>query len=153
MRTTAALYLCMIPLSLTIGGCSTPASEQVAAAAAVPLTNTSWRLLQLGERVVDNPAGPAAVNLQLDAQNPRVTGFAGCNRMFGGYSLNGDELKFDDLGATKMACAEGSRMKLEQDYFDMLANVASWKISGSSLQLLDSGGASLAMFAADAPTP
>ena len=147
------------PLALTIllaaAGCSTriggPVSEQVAGAASVPLTETQWRLTQLGERVIDNPAGDAAVILTLQAQNPRLVGFAGCNRMFGGYSLNGNALKFDQIGATKMACVDAARMQLEQDFFDALNGVAGWKITGNSLQLVDSGGAALATFTADAP--
>ena len=137
----------------TIAGCSAPPAipERVADAAAAPLVNTHWRLTQLGERVIDNPPGAAAVGLQLQPQNPRVTGFAGCNRIFGGYLLNGEQLKFDEIGATKMACLDQSRMQLEQEYFQMLSLVASWKISGSSLQLQDAGGAMLATFSAGAP--
>jgi heat shock protein HslJ len=77
--------------------------------------------------------------------NPRVrlTGFGGCNRMFGGYSLDGDQLKFDQIGATKMACLDPSRMRLEQSYFDMLSRVARWKITDNRLALLDTAGATL----------
>jgi heat shock protein HslJ len=69
--------------------------------------------------------------------------------MFGGYLLNGDQLKFDQIGATKMACLDESRMKLEQDYFQALSQVAGWKITDSSLELLDAGGATLTTFVAD----
>ena len=139
-------------LASSLAGCaSPPASEHVRAAAAVPLVNTHWRLTNLGERVIDNPDGAAAVGLQLQPQNMRLTGFAGCNRMFGGYLLNADELKFDQIGATKMACLDESRMKLEQEYFTMLSAVARWKITGSTLELVDSGGTTVATFAAAAP--
>jgi copper homeostasis protein (lipoprotein) len=135
-------------LALTIAGCvALPASEPVKTAAAVPLLNTHWRLTHLGGQVVTS-TGANAAGLQLDAQNPRVSGSGGCNRMFGGYLLNGAQLKFDQIGATKMACLEEARMKLEQDYFQRLSQVAGWKISGSTLELLDAGGASLATFAA-----
>ena len=138
--------------SLTIAACATaPPSERVDGAAAVPLVDTSWRLTNLGGRLVDNPPGGNAVGLQLQPQNLRLTGFAGCNRMFGGYLLDADQLKFDQVGATKMACLDESRMKLEQEYFQMLSLVARWKIKGSSLELTDSGGAPLATFVAVAP--
>jgi putative lipoprotein len=142
----------LVTLALTIGGCATPrVSETVAAAAAVPLVNTDWRLTRLGERILDNPPGADAVRLQLQAQNPRITGFAGCNRLFGGYLLNGDQLKFAQVGATRMACLDESRMELERDFFQMLTQVSGWKIDGSSLQLVDPAGAPLATFSAGEP--
>jgi copper homeostasis protein (lipoprotein) len=125
-------------------------NEKVAAASSVPLVNTGWRLTQLGDETVDNPPGGQAISLQLQPQNSRVVGFAGCNRMFGGYLLNGDTMKFDQLGGTKMACADGKRMQLEQRYFEALARVSQWKITDSTLELRDVEGKPQAMFAADA---
>jgi|SRR5689334_9661248 len=151
-RVTGAPLVALLLAALTSAGCATaPPSEHVAAAAAVPLVNTNWRLTNLGDRVIENATGGSAPGLQLQPQNMRLTGFAGCNRMFGGYLLNADELKFDQVGATKMACLDESRMRLEQQYFQMLSLVARWKIKGSSLELLDSGGATLATFAAAPP--
>jgi heat shock protein HslJ len=139
-------------LALTIGaGCATRATDEVAAAAAVPLADTQWRLTQLGDRVIDNPGGEAAVGMQLQAQNTRVVGFSGCNRMSGAYALDGGSLKFAQIGGTKMACADESRMQLEQQYLSMFGRVASWKIEGRSLELLDASGRSAATFVASTP--
>lgn len=142
----------LVTLTLSLGACAvTERSERVAGAAAVPLADTQWSLATLAGRMLGND-GPA-ITLQLQSQNPRITGFAGCNRMFGGYLLDGDQLKFDQVGATKMACLEEARMQLEQDYFQMLTQVAGWKIDGSTLLLLDAGGATLATFIASTPSP
>ena len=138
-------------MALTILGCTVPGSEKVAAAAGVPLVNTNWQLTQLGDQVVNGLAGGNPPSFQLQAENPRITGFAGCNRLFGGYLLNGEELKFDQIGATKMACLDETRMRLEQQYFDMLSRVAGWKITDSTLELSDAGGTRLATFAAATP--
>ena len=137
---------------LTITACASPTPELVQGAASAPLVNTQWNLAQLGDQVISGSEGANAVGLKLDAQNPRVTGFGGCNRMFGGYLLNGDELKFDQVGATKMACLDQSRMRLEQSYFDMLSRVARWKITDSNLTLLDTEGATLGTFVASKAT-
>lgn len=148
MKFPTSLVAC--GLLLTISGCTIPSSEPVANAATVPLVNTPWRLTELGGQVISNPEGPAAINLTLEAQNPRATGFAGCNRMFGGYSLNGDQLKFDQMGSTKMACVDEGRMQLEMRYLEMLPSVARWKITDHTLALLDARGEPLATFAAAA---
>jgi heat shock protein HslJ len=140
-----------LTISLGLFACTNaPQAERVDDAAAAPLVDTRWQLTQLGEQVITGAPGANAVSLQLQAQNLRLTGFAGCNRMFGGYSLNGDQLKFDQIGATKMACVDEARMRLEQDYFEMLTRVARWKISGNQLALEDSEGAVLGTFVASA---
>jgi heat shock protein HslJ len=147
-----ASSLTIIASFATLAGCAAPpASEHVETASAVPLVSTNWRLTLLGDRVIDNADGPSAVGLQLQPENMRLTGFAGCNRMFGGYLLNADQLKFDQVGATKMACLDESRMKLEQEYFTMLSAVARWKITDRTLELADSTGTPLATFAAAPP--
>jgi heat shock protein HslJ len=150
--TSRHLLLCcaiVANLALTIGaGCATRATEEVANAAAVPLADTPWRLTQLRGVVVDNPEGGAAVGMQLLAQNTRLVGFSGCNRMFGGYALDGESLKFAQVGGTKMACADQARMQLEQRYLTMFGEVARWKITGRSLELLDGTGEPVAIFAA-----
>lgn len=153
--TQRSLLLCAILLNLgltIVAGCQMGAREEVAAASAVPLVNTNWRLTQLEGQIVDNPSSERAISLQLQPQNPRATGFAGCNRLFGGYLLEGDQLRFDQLGATKMACVDENRMKLEQRYFDALARVARWKITDSSLELYGASGNPLATFAAEMAT-
>ncbi len=137
---------------LTIAACASPAPELVQGAASAPLVDTQWNLTQLGDQVIAGSDGANPVGLKLEAQNPRVTGFGGCNRMFGGYLLNGDELKFAQIGATKMACLDQSRMRLEQSYFDMLSRVARWKITDSHLTLLDTEGATLGTFVASKAT-
>lgn len=146
MKLPTSLLAC--GLLLTISGCTIPSSEPVVNAATVPLVNTAWRLTQLGGQMIGNPEGPAAISLVLESQNPRVMGFAGCNRMFGGYTLNGDEIKFDEIGSTKMACVDQDRMQLEMRYLETLPNAARWKITDSTLTLLDARGDSLATFAA-----
>lgn len=154
----SSLLPCAIAINIAltiVTGCQmAPREEEVTTASSVPLVNTSWRLTQLGGVMVDNPPGERAISLQLQSQNPRVVGFAGCNRMFGGYLLNGEMLKFDQMGATKMACLDDQRMQLEQRYFEVLSRVSQWKITGSTLELRDGEGTPQALFAADsAPHP
>ena len=69
----------------------------------------------------------------------------------GGYALEGESLKFAQMGGTRMACMDQERMQLEQRYFDMLTRVARWKISGHVLELLDAAGTPIATFAAATP--
>jgi heat shock protein HslJ len=129
-------------------GCSTMGQQKVAQAAPATLLNTHWRLTQVGEVVVPNPAGAREVYFALQSENPNVVGFSGCNRMFGHYALAGEQLKFDQMGGTRMFC--DARMELEQRFLAMFEFVTSWKIAGNSLQLLDSAGKTVAGFEASA---
>lgn len=157
--TSRHLWLCcaiVANLALTIGaGCATKAStsREVATASMVPLADTHWRLTQLGDQVVQNPEGGDFIGLRLQAQGSRATGFSGCNRMFGAYALDGQSLKFAEVGGTKMACMDANRMQLEQRYLEMFRAVTGWRIADRTLELLDANGSAVATFVASAAPP
>jgi heat shock protein HslJ len=135
----------------TLAGCSLvrPPPPVVAGAAAVPLLDTHWRLVQLGGELMDNPAGERDAHIVLVSANNAVTGDSGCNRLFGHYALENDMLKFDGVGGTKMFCE--ARMALEQSLTNALMSTLSWKITGRALELRDETGKAVATFeAADA---
>jgi len=46
------------------------------------------------------------LNITFNDSTNQVSGFSGCNRFFGSYTLDGIVLKFEALGTTKMACTE-----------------------------------------------
>src|SRR3954471_22162215 len=98
---------------LTISACMSNPGP-VKQAAAQTLVGTHWRLTQVGNEIVDNPPGEQDAHFVLQSTNLLVSGNAGCNRMFGHYALNGDEIKFDQLGGTRMYCE--ARMELEQKF-------------------------------------
>lgn len=131
----------------TLAACSLVRPPTViATAAAVPLLDTRWRLVQLGDELVDNPAGEQAVHIVLMSANNAIGGNAGCNRISGRYALENDMLKFDGLGGTRMFCE--ARMQLEQSFTNALMSVLRWKITGSTLELMDETGRAVATFAA-----
>ena len=141
-RLTPLLLCAMLGAGVLTTSCMTTPAP--APAATQSLLDTRWRLTKLGDEVIENPAGERAVHFQLQAANSGLTGFSGCNRMFGRYALDGSSLKFDGLGGTRMFCQPN--MQLEQKFLGMFQNVASWKITGNSLELLDAGGKAVASF-------
>jgi heat shock protein HslJ len=144
-----SLLLCAIlATGILTTSCAT-SSGPVKETSTLPLLDTQWRLTQLGDEVIDNPAGERAVNFLLQPSSTNLVGFSGCNRMFGRYALDGASLKFDGMGGTRMFC-EG-RMPLEQRYLAMFAQAARWEITGSTLRLLDASGKTAATFEASPP--
>ena len=63
-----------------------------------------------------------------------VAGRTNCNRFFGKYELKGQELSFENLGMTRMACPD---MQYEDAFVKMLDEVDSYEIKGSDLKFFD----------------
>lgn len=115
-----------------------------------PLLNTHWQLSNLDGTAVQAGATQRAPQLSLQEQDHRVAGSLGCNAMNGSYALDGEHLSFGPMISTRMACVKG--MDIEHGFADALRNSASWKITGSRLDLYDSSGHLLAAFEAQ-PAP
>ncbi|MEX1324451.1 MAG: YbaY family lipoprotein [Synechococcaceae cyanobacterium] len=106
----------------------------------VPLRGTSWRLLAIAGPTVTLPEPPARpIALELSADEPRLAASAGCNRLIGGFSLEGDMLRFSQLASTQMACGP-ELMALERRFTEALTNVRRWSIDKRSLLLQDARG-------------
>lgn len=113
-----------------------------------PLRGTTWRLLALaGETVVLQQPPGRAIELQLSAENLRLAGSGGCNRLMGGFSLEGETIRFSQLASTRMACSP-EVMDLERRYTEALALVRRWSIDKRSLLLQDASGKTLLLFQA-----
>ena len=97
---------------------------------ATRLEGTNWVLTS------DVPEGVKAPNFTLQPDGHKVVGFAGCNRMFGQYTLTGHTLYFNAMGATKMACL-GPAMNVEKQFLGVLTRTKSYTISGDTLSLRD----------------
>ncbi|WP_260706184.1 YbaY family lipoprotein [Edaphobacter flagellatus] len=124
-----------------------PATAQAAAPADEPLRETYWKLMELRGKPVN------AANQQQEAHlvfrtGDRLSGSGGCNRLMGGYSVEGNTLHFKGIGSTMMACAQG--MDIEQAFLAALNKVETWKITNNTLELYDSGAKLLAKFEARA---
>ena len=111
-----------------------------------PLENTYWKLTRLGDTPVAAVANQREAYLVLHTEKARVAGSTGCNRLMGGYRLDGDRLSFGQLASTRMACLDG--MQTEQAFLATLEAVAGWRVQGQRLELLDAQEAVVARFAA-----
>lgn len=118
----------------------------------MPLRGTDWQLHRLEDG--QDPAPPAAaarpVQLRLDPDSDRVSGSGGCNRLMGGFELDGRKLRFLPLASTRMACPE-PLMTFERRFFSAVELVRGWRIEGGDLMLLDADDRVLLRFVAVAP--
>ncbi len=137
----AALALgAALAASLALGGCAMPRHADASAPAPDPFNpaaiqlvdDTSWQLASWrnadgSERAL--PHGDAAgkpIELTLSTADGvrRASGFSGCNRYAGRYTVKNGLLGFGPLAGTRMACPASPLGQLEKPYLDALAHVA-----------------------------
>lgn len=99
----------------------------------VSLTETYWKLTELGGQAAALGAGERELHMVLTGEGDRVRGFSGCNRFTGSYELRDGQLRFSQLASTRMACVEG--MEQEQRFLDALGRAMRFTIHGDGLTL------------------
>jgi putative lipoprotein len=120
------------------------------AASAPPLRGTSWKLVDLNGNPPAQPMGNIVGDLLLSESEDRYSGSTGCNRFNGAFELSGDSLRFKTGAMTMMACPE-PLMKQEQTLTTALQSVTTYRVSGTTLELL-AGEKVIAKFKAQKPT-
>lgn len=108
------------------------------------LEGTYWKLMTLRGEPVIVASRQREPHFILQLPQRRLAGSGGCNRLAGGYTLEGERLSFSRAASTMMACTEG--MAQERAFLDVLAATARWRIEGERLELFDEQGTPLARF-------
>jgi heat shock protein HslJ len=108
---------------------------------ATTLESTSWRLVSVPGQT---PAAIAALERAPTArfEAGRVTGFGGCNRLIGSYTLEQNRLTIGGVAGTMMACPEPA-MSIERALHAALNGRLSYTITGERLSLTADSGAVL----------
>lgn len=109
------------------------------------LVGPRWMLAKIGDQAVTPAPSGRAPFLQF-AENGRLSGDAGCNRLTGGYKQDGQAITIGPVGRTMMACV-GPAMETEQRFVGALERVKAWSLAGATLTLTD-GTAPLLRFVA-----
>ncbi len=122
----------------------TPGSTR---APATSITGTRWVVHTLRGKPAGLGAGGEPANITLQGAEPRVSGFAGCNRISGGYTLRGNQLSFGQMAMTMRACTEGQ--ELERELAKVLHETKRYEVEGNALRLMDEEGTILAELEAD----
>ena len=94
--------------------------------------NGEWNIVEINGRPVTAEKYPF---IGIDAENKRVYGYSGCNRITGGIELNDKtgKIELGQMASTMMACPN---MELERSVLDALASVNSIKCSGKDVLTL-----------------
>lgn len=146
----AALSLLAAAAGASAAGAAEPPPPSASAAApAAQLEGPVWRLNAL--RGLDGgllPTGPQSVTARFE--NGRVSGFSGCNRYFGSYSMQGGQLVVGPLAGSMMAC-EGPAMKIEDALHRAFTGSFRPVLAGDRLTLQGADGQPALSFQAEPP--
>ena len=97
-----------------------------------------WRLVSMPGQLpatIDALTQPANVQFE----SGRVTGFNGCNRLTGSYTLNGNRIQLGTLAVTQMACVEPAST-IENTFNKMFTGTLSFVLTGNRLNLATPSG-------------
>lgn len=126
----------------------TTSTEASTPAASTQLANKTWSLTHLDGVAIAQTDTQKVPNLQFDSATQRVSGSDGCNRVMGGYTATGFQLKFGALASTMMACIGDDNANISSQYGPALAKVASYQITDQILVLKDTNGKVVLQFTA-----
>lgn len=122
----------------------------------VTLTPASTSLAGIGwDAISYNNGKQAVVSLMIGTrisawfgEDGRVTGHAGCNAYFAGYTVADKTITIHQPGSTRRACAEPAGvMEQETLYLQALATATQYRMSGIRLELRNAQGSLVAVFA------
>ena len=131
------------------GCCRVPASRNAMPAPTPTIEGPTWKLVDLPGH--DSGAlGAARRPVTVLFEAGRISGFSGCNRFTGGYTVDRDKLLIGMLAGTMMACPE-PEMALERAVHGALTGSLRYAISDGRLTLTPESGAPLVFQIAPEP--
>lgn len=129
IKSTIMALLCAIFLT---GCCSTCRHHQKNA---LPLTGTTWHLVQLEGRDLTLPVEQFNITLAADGS---LAGVGACNRLLGQYTTTESlGISFGQVGTTMMLCPENE--ELEAKFTQLLGAITHYDIDLDTLILLQDG--------------
>lgn len=137
-------YLRIFAVAALAFGASCSAPKQQTATNNEDDLYKTWRLVEVQGQTVDTTKMMRPAEFTFDKTEQRISGSAGCNNIFGKFTVSADKLTFAPLAATKMACPD---MNVEGRFLEAVQKVNNWKVTEGFL-VLSQNGTALAKFIA-----
>ena len=133
-----------------LAGCCRVVADTAAVPPAPIEGPTWWRLTALrgfDATALHGADGPVVARFQ----QGRVSGYSGCNRFFGGYTIDADRIVIGQLAGSMMMCEEPA-MALEHAFTGALAGTFRYSVAGKVLTLASESAPVLTFEAEPPPT-
>ena len=120
------------------------------------LSNQYWKILSLKGETVAPVEGAGEMHLVLRGEGGGYTASAGCERLSGGYRVDGPRITFDppadpgpaDNPPGNAASCPAALQERQRILLDALAAASRWSIQGQGLELFSASGQPLAVLEA-----
>lgn len=96
------------------------------------LENTRWKLIEVNGQPVTATDNQPEPHLRLNSTGKRLEARGGCNGLGGNYEVTGNQIRFNGIIGTMMACPA---LPTEQAFIKALEATDSFKIVGDKLEL------------------
>ena len=79
---------------------------------------------------------PESLTINFDTITNGISGFSGCNRFFGGYTIENNTIKFEKMASTRMLCEEKAN-QVEMEFLQSLEKITSFSFENNTLKLFE----------------
>ena len=118
--------LSLLIICLTVSSCASKQSGRSLVG--------SWKLIAYGPVDSPAPAVPDVEAILSFGADGTLTGNTGCNQIGGEYKVEGDQIAFDSIVSTLIACPD-LQMAQEETMLQVLTDTATFKIEGNTLTI------------------
>jgi heat shock protein HslJ len=122
----------LVVTGLLLAACSSAASLP-------DLSGTTWKLVSYGPVNAQVPAVEGVETTLVFGSDGQVSGNLGCNSFGGGYTQKDDQITFEPLASTLMACPD-PQMSQEGSAFQVLTGSVKFNVDGTFLTITSSSG-------------
>ena len=91
-----------------------------------------WVLVEMKGVPVQQSGGRRDAHITFDIATKKFSGNGGCNQINGNYSIDKKEIRFTEVGSTKMSCSD---IEFENTFLSLLSSVDRYEVSGADLLL------------------
>jgi heat shock protein HslJ len=97
---------------------------------ATQLFGKKWRLTEVDGAAIKT----TRAYIEFDREAKRVSGDSGCNRITGGFRVDGANLTFFQLASTRRACLDSATQQVENNFLKMLEQTTTFQIQGDTMR-------------------
>ena len=130
------LPLAALALGVVLSANTCSDKDNGKAGVSVDMIKGKWVLQSIEGNAVKMPEGIEQPYLSIDSTGENLSGYGGCNRIFGALKVSNDSISFPGLAATRMYCE--ATQKVENSFLEALNGTSTFKLKNDELVLMGS---------------
>jgi heat shock protein HslJ len=146
----AAVALCIVAV-FAVGGCSSPSAPTAPSQSPAALEGVRWVATDISREAGEFAAVVGGAQVTAEFAGGKMSGSGGVNSYSAAYKTSGaNGIEIDSVASTLIAGPE-PLMAQESAYFRCLENAEAYRVTGTSLELVDKAGEVVVRYTASKP--